>query len=122
MTVFQLIALVLTITALFSYVNFRFIKLPTTIGVMLIALLASLGLIGLKQLGVRLEDDAAAILKSINFDVTMMQGMLSFLLFAGAMHINLHDLAQQRGAISVLAVGGVALSTAIFGGAVYFLL
>jgi CPA1 family monovalent cation:H+ antiporter len=122
MTVFQLLALLLTVTALFSYVNFRFLRLPTTIGVMLIALLSSLALIALDLLGLSLQANVAAILKSINFDQTMMQGMLSFLLFAGALHINLNDLAEQKVVISILAVGGVAVSTAIIGIASYFLL
>jgi monovalent cation:H+ antiporter, CPA1 family len=122
MSVFQLIALVLTVTALFSYLNFRFVHLPTTIGVMMIALLVSLGLIGLEALGFGLRWDAAAILRSVNFDETMMQGMLSFLLFAGALHINLNELAEQRIAIAVLAVGGVVLSALTFGTAMFFLL
>ena len=122
MTIFQVIAIILTATALFSYVNFRFFRLPTTIGVMLIALMTSLGLIVLKEFGFHLQADAQAVLKSINFNDTLMQGMLSFLLFAGALHINLNDLTQQRIAVSVLALGGVALSTAAFGTAIYFIL
>ncbi len=122
MTIFQVIAIILTATALFSYVNFRFFRLPTTIGVMLIALITSLGLIVLKEFGFHLQADAEAVLKSINFNDTLMQGMLSFLLFAGALHINLNDLTQQRIAVSVLALGGVALSTAAFGTAIYFIL
>jgi CPA1 family monovalent cation:H+ antiporter len=89
---------------------------------MLIALLVSLALICLKQLGVGLEKDASTILRSVNFDDTMMQGMLSFLLFAGALHINFNDLAEQRTPISLLAIGGVVLSTAVFGTAIYFIL
>jgi CPA1 family monovalent cation:H+ antiporter len=90
MNVFQIMALVITVTALFSYVNFRWFRLPTTIGVMLIALLASLCLIVLEGLGLGLQEEAANVLRAVNFDDTMMQGMLSFLLFAGALHINLN--------------------------------
>jgi len=89
-SVFQIIALLITLTALFSYVNFRFIKLPTTVGVMLIALLASLGLIGVGQFNPQLQEIAAKWLQSLAFDQALMQGMLSFLLFAGALHIDLN--------------------------------
>src|SRR3954466_5943210 len=92
MTVFQLIAMVLTITALFSYVNFRFIKLPTTIGVMLIALLFSLAVIACTHFGIGLgmREQVRRVLEQIDFDQTLMQGMLSFMLFAGALHLNLN--------------------------------
>lgn len=122
MSIFELMALVVTITALFSYFNLRFVHLPTTIGVMLVALSSSALLILLENCGIGFQKEAAGILKSVNFDDTMMQGMLSFLLFAGALHINLNDLAEQKVAIATLAVGGVLLSTLIFGTAVYFIL
>lgn len=122
MSGFQLAGLLLTITAIFSYLNYRFLRLPTTIGVMLMALLISLGLIALGWLGVNLQQSSAQILAGVRFDETLMQGMLSFLLFAGALHINLNELAEQRIAILVLATAGVMLSTLVMGGALYFLL
>ena len=122
MSGFQIIAVLIVATALFSYANFRYLRLPTTIGVMLIALLVSICLIALGKLGLGFQQNAQAILRSVNFDQTMMQGMLSFLLFAGALHINLNDLTQQKGAIAVLAVGGVVLSMLVFGTAIHFVL
>jgi CPA1 family monovalent cation:H+ antiporter len=123
MTAFQIIAILITLTALFSYFNHRFIKLPTTIGVMLIALVASLVLIGLAALGLPgIRESATRIVASIEFDETLMQGMLSFLLFAGALHINLNDLADNKWPIAVLSIGGVVLSTLIFGTLIYFVL
>jgi CPA1 family monovalent cation:H+ antiporter len=122
MSVFQVIALIVTLTALFSYLNFRYIGLPTTIGVMLVALVVSLALIALGRMGLGLEHQTTSILQSIDFDEAMMQGMLSFLLFAGALHINLDDLAEQRVPISVLSFAGVLLSTIIFGTGIYFVL
>jgi len=122
MTAFQIIALLITLTALFSYLNYRYFKLPATIGVMLIALLASLGLIGVGHFVPGLRDQAEALLQRIDFDDTLMQGMLSFLLFAGALHINLNDLAQQKGVIATLAVAGVLISMFIFGSLIYFVL
>jgi CPA1 family monovalent cation:H+ antiporter len=122
MTIFQTVAIVLTITALFSYVNFRFFRLPTTIGVMLISLVASLALLALELVGVGFDKTAAAILREINFDDTVMQGMLSFLLFAGALHINIADLSEQKSPIAILAVAGVVVSTFVFGTAIYYVL
>jgi len=109
MSVFRIIAVLLTLTALFSYLNYRFIKLPTTIGVMLIALIGSLALIALENLGLSIAPMAAQVLQSVDFGQTLLQGMLSFLLFAGALQINLNDLAEQKWVITVLAVVGVLL-------------
>src|SRR6201993_640744 len=122
MSVFQVIAVLLTLTALFSYLNYRFIRLPTTIGVMLIALIASLALIVLQHFGFSIGPMAARVLQSVDFGQTLLQGMLSFLLFAGALHINLNDLAEQKWAITVLAVIGVLISTFVFGTAIYLVL
>jgi CPA1 family monovalent cation:H+ antiporter len=120
MTVFQIIAALITLTALFSYLNFRFIKLPTTIGVMLIALLASLALIALGHYQPGLHEAAAKRLQAIDFDQTLMQGMLSFLLFAGALHIDLSELAEQKGVVAILAFGGVLISTLVFATLIFF--
>lgn len=123
MTTFQIIAILTTLTALFSYFNHRYIKLPTTIGVMLIALVASLGLIGLAAFGFPgIREAATRIAGSIDFDATLMEGMLSFLLFAGALHINLTELRENKWPIAGLAIGGVILSTFIFGSLIHLLL
>ena len=122
MTVFQVIAVLITLTALFSYLNFKLIKLPTTIGVMLMALVVSLGLIAVGHFNPDVAHTAAQWLQAVDFDKALMQGMLSFLLFAGALHINLNDLAEQKGVVAALAVGGVVISTFLFGTAIYFAL
>jgi len=122
MPIFQVIAILFTVTALFSYLNHRFFKLPTTIGVMLISLLVSVGLI---VVGVFMHDTEAftdRFLKQIDFDYALMHGMLSFLLFAGALHVNINDLAKQKGIISILATAGVAFSTFLVGTVLFYLL
>lgn len=115
MTLFDVIAMLLTLAALFSYFNYRFIKLPTTIGVMLIALLLSLLLIVLGRFGISIDRQAMRILSAIDFNQTLLHGMLSFLLFAGALHVNLGDLASQKLVIGLLATIGLLISTAIIG-------
>jgi CPA1 family monovalent cation:H+ antiporter len=115
MKLFNILAVLITLSATFSYINHRFIRLPTTIGLMAIALLISLGLIILGPFGLGLEEGAHRLLNSIDFDETLLHGMLSFLLFAGALHINLADLARQKWIISILATAGVIGSTFIIG-------
>ena len=122
MTVFQIIAILISLTALFSYVNYRYFKLPSTIGVMLMSLLMSLALIGAGQLAPWIQDAAVDLTKQIDFNEALMKGMLSFLLFAGAMHIDLSDLADQKGVIATLAVLGVAISMFVFGSLIHFAL
>jgi CPA1 family monovalent cation:H+ antiporter len=82
---------------------------------MLVALVFSLVLNLLGPIGFQLEHDVEVMLASIDFDETLLHGMLSFLLFAGALHVNLNDLAQQRGIIFVLATFGVVGATFIIG-------
>ncbi|MEO5595698.1 MAG: sodium:proton antiporter [Lysobacteraceae bacterium] len=113
----------IVITALMAYVNQRFIGLPTTIGVMVVALLVSLGLIGLDRLGFStLHEYEKHLLGSINFSDLLMQGMLSMLLFAGALHIDLSKLRDYRWQVFGLAVMGTAASTVLIGAAVWWLL
>ena len=115
MDLFTILAILITLTALFSYVNYRFIGLPTTIGVMLIALLMSLALIVLDAFGVALREQADVLLRSIDFDEALLQGMLSFLLFAGALHVNINDLVEHKWTIGLLSTVGVLVSTFLIG-------
>ncbi len=122
MSLFQLIATVMSLTAVFSYINYRYIKLPITIGVMLLSLVFSLMLVLLNQLGWDFQTKAEGILKQIEFDDTLMHGMLSFLLFAGALHVNINDLRKQKWVIGLLATLGVVTSTFLTGTATFYLL
>jgi CPA1 family monovalent cation:H+ antiporter len=115
MDIYNLIAIVTTLTALLAFLNTRFLKLPAAIGVMILALLLSLALMLLSTLGVPLERQAEQLLDTVDFDRTLMHGMLSYLLFAGALHVNIADLRAQRVVIIVLATVGVALSTLLVG-------
>ena len=116
------IALLVSLTALLAYANYRLLRLPTTIGVMLIALLLSLALIVAGELGFGVEDWARKVVARIDFNQALMHGMLSFLLFAGALHVDLSQLARQKFVVGTLATAGVLLSTVLVGSAVYVLL
>ena len=123
MSLLNVFALLITISALFSYINFRFLKLPTTIGLMLIALVCSALLIGLQAMGMdSITHSAQSLLGQVDFNETLMQGMLSFLLFAGALHVNINDLAKQKWVIAALATVGMLMSTFIVGGITWWLL
>lgn len=122
MSLFDILAVLITLSAVFSYLNHRYIRLPTTIGIMLIALLMSLSLIVAGKWGVGLEQQARLLLASIDFNQALLHGMLSFLLFAGALHVNLSDLAQQKWIIGSLATFGVVASTLLVGTSTWFIL
>jgi len=115
MDLFNILAILITITAVFSYINYRYIGLPGPIGVMLIALCISLFLNFLDFYGFPLKDYAETLLGSINFNKALLHGMLSFLLFAGALHININDLLERKWSIGLLATGGTLISTFLVG-------
>ena len=120
MDLIQTFATLISLAALFSYINHRFIKLPTTIGLLLISLLLSLALIGLGKFGFPLESYAQVLLKEVDFNKALMEGMLSALLFAGALHVSLDDLKQQKWIVAILASVGMLSSTFMVGFASYY--
>ncbi len=122
MELFNILAILVSVTALLSYINHRFIGLPTTIGVMVISMVCSLFVILLGWFGIEFTESMRQLMTQIDFNKTLMYGMLSFLLFAGALHINLNDLTEQKGIIGFLATFGVIASTFIIGGLTYFIL
>ena len=115
MDLLTLLTLLVCLAAAFSYLNHQIFQLPTTIGLMAVSLVFSLALIVLGALGTNVDERAASILSQIDFNETLMHGMLSFLLFAGALHVNLDDLLEQKGAIALLSTLGVLTSTALIG-------
>ncbi len=125
MPLFPTIAILLTLAAAFAYLNHRFVKLPMTIGVMVLALVASLAVILLGQFG-HLADFIQVwgehLLGGINFERTLLHGLLAYLLFAGALHMNLEDLGAQKWTILLLATVGVALSTVLVAALTFWML
>ncbi|MDO8945576.1 MAG: sodium:proton antiporter [Desulfocapsaceae bacterium] len=123
MKLFEITAILMVLTALFSFINYRMLRMPTTIGVMFIALVFSLGIVSLGWLGIDIgQAGVAQMLETIDFNQALLHGMLSFLLFAGAMHINLNDLKSQKWAITILATAGVVVSTFIVGSLTWLVL
>jgi len=108
---FEIIAILLCLSAFFSFINYLFLRLPSTIGLMLIGLLFSLLLITIGWFEPDSKKWAVSLLTRIDFNETLLHGMLGFLLFAGALHVNINDLRQQYRVILGLATGGVVIST-----------
>jgi CPA1 family monovalent cation:H+ antiporter len=115
MHLFDLAAIVISAAALFAWINHRWLKMPTTLGVMLLGLLLSLGLALMRRAGLDFATDVEAMLHQIDFDEALLHGMLSFLLFAGALHVDLESLRQHRWVVATLASVGVLISTAVLG-------
>lgn len=107
----------LSLTAILAYLNHRFVRLPMTIGVMVIALSLSLGIVALDALGFDhgLRQYEEAFIRSIDFSDVLMRGMLSLLLFAGALHVDLSALKNYRWQIGGLALAGTLASTLLVG-------
>lgn len=122
MQIFHLAATLLVLAALFAYFNHRFLKLPSSIGLMALTLLASLAVLAVGRFIPEAQRRAAAFVDQIDLGNALLHGMLGFLLFAGALQLNLSDLASQKASVATLATVGVALSTVLVGGMTWCLL
>ncbi|MBX2880504.1 MAG: sodium:proton antiporter [Granulosicoccus sp.] len=123
MSLLTITSILITVSALFAYLNHRTLKLPTTIGIMVISLIFSVTLVILSQFGYGgLLESATELVAQVDFDETLLQGMLAFLLFAGAMHVNLNLLLRAKWVIGILASIGVISSTFMVAGASYLVL
>ncbi len=121
MSLFDMVAILITLAALFSLINYKTIKLPNGIGIMLIGLLMSIALIVINKVGLYSTESIQHVFASVDFNETVLNGMLSFLLFAGALHVNINKLAELADTIAVLATIGVAISAAIVSFVAYYI-
>ena len=124
MSIFDIASALVLLAALFGYLNLRFLELPSTIGLMIIALVSSLAIILLDQIipSYHMGDIIRKFIGRIDLNETLMKGMLAFLLFAGALHVNFDDLYERRFTIASLATAGVIISTILTGYATYYIL
>jgi len=114
---FDIAAVLLTIAAASGYLNHRFLRLPATSGTLAVALVSSLVVVATDALvpSWTLQGRVRHFLADIDFNETLMRGFLSFLLFAGALHVSLEGLWRNKGTIAILATVGVLISTAVVG-------
>ncbi|NQU61747.1 MAG: sodium:proton antiporter [Rhodospirillales bacterium] len=118
MSIFTIGAILVGLSALFGYLNHRYLHLPHTIGLVVIALAASLSIIGFDLVvpSVHIGQKVTGVLRQIDFNKTLMHGMLSFLLFAGALHADISAFKARRLTIGVMACLGTLISTFVVGG------
>ena len=112
----------IVLTALFSVFNKKVLKLPGTIGVMLIALVVSLAMIGLSKLYPAAIEPVCKAVAALDFPELLMEVMLSFLIFAGAFHTNTQMLTREGRPVLLFATLGVLISTIVVGGLTYLVL
>lgn len=122
MELFNIVTILVVVSALFAYINERFVKLPYTIGAMVITIVMSLVLTILGWMDTSLTNPLKELISQIDFSTLLLEVMLSFLLFAGALHTNFDQLKVQRGPILAFATFGVVFSTLLIGGASYYML
>ena len=122
MELYSTFSLLLVVAALFAYLNHRFLHLPPTIGLLTLTLLSSLGLVGLGRLGVPLVLRVVEVVRTIDFHTVLMQYMLSFLLFAGALQLDTRSLGRQQLPVLLLATVGTLLSTIMVACSLYLVL
>ncbi len=117
LSIFEIAAMLLALSAFFGWFNNYLLKLPHTIGLLLMALVASISLLLLEYFipSVGITDTLQAVIGQIDFYSTVMEGMLAFLLFAGALHVDITYLRNQKWAIGLMATGGILISTALIG-------
>jgi CPA1 family monovalent cation:H+ antiporter len=117
LSVFDLVSLLLALTAGFAWVNHRFFRLPPSIGILVMGLAASalLVLLELAVPDVSLYADVAELVRRIDFQTTVMNGLLAFLLFAGALHVDFAAIRSRVAVVGAMATTGVLLSTMLVG-------
>jgi CPA1 family monovalent cation:H+ antiporter len=121
MAVYHIISILIFLTAVFAYVNDRLIKWPPTIGIMVIALLSSILLAILGNLIPGISSQALLLVSNINFEQVLMKIMLSFLLLAGALHIDANKLKEEFWPVMLMATAGTFISTFLVSIMAYYL-
>lgn len=113
----QITSILIVLAAGFGAINYLFFKLPSAIGILVVSLLASLGIVVINALlpDFGIEDTVRTTVTGVDFSEALLEGMLGLLLFAGALHVKLSDLQKQWSLILLMATLGVALSTIVFG-------
>jgi CPA1 family monovalent cation:H+ antiporter len=119
---YEIASILIVLASIFGYINVRFLKLPTTIGLMIITILFTILLLIIGQFNDALLTQEKVLISNIDFETVLLDVMLSFLLFAGALHTNFEQLKVQRGPVLVFATLGTLVSTFLVAIMVYFLL
>ena len=122
MDFYAIASILVVLSALFGYINVRFLKLPITIGLMVITIAFTIVVIAIAQFDDTLLQTEKELINSIDFETLLLDVMLSFLLFAGALHTNFEQLKIQRWPILAFSTVGVLTSTFLVGTVMYYVL
>lgn len=122
MSLYHTFSILIVVSAVFAYLNFRYLKLPPSIGLMLIALIASLCLVIVGSLYPSILGDVTVLLERFDFSELLLGSMLSFMLFAGAIHINIEDLRKEKISVIMFSTFSVVISTFLIGAISFYLL
>lgn len=122
MELFHLFSILIVISAIFAYINFRYLKLPNAIGLMLVSLFFSFIVLMAGYFFPSIKSAVAEQLNNINFSELLLEGMLSFMLFAGAIHIKYEDLKTEKLSIMLFSTMSVIISTFVVGFSAFYLL
>ncbi|MEO8720703.1 MAG: sodium:proton antiporter [Ginsengibacter sp.] len=120
MEIYNIITLIIVLAAAFGYLNHRFIKFPSTVGIMLISLLASLFVVTLGIISPEFFAKTTKAISLIDFQTVLLKVMLSFLLFAAAIHVDIKRLKKERKPIIIFATIGVLISTFVVGSLIFW--
>lgn len=121
LSLFDLAAVFLTLSAVIGWLNLRTVRLPTSVAMLLIGLVATLALVGVGRLlpGLGLGAAVSSLVRQVDFSAAVLRFMLAFLLFAGAMHVDLDELRRRTWTAVFLATAGVIISAAVIGGGLW---
>ena len=123
MELYYSFSVLIVLASLFAYINYRVLKLPSTIGIMVIAIIVSVTLVASGENFLpKTTSHLTELVHSFDFTEVLMGAMLNFLLFAGGIHINIKDLKEQFGPVVIFSTVGVIISTFAVGFGVYYLL
>lgn len=122
MDYFTIATVLIVLSAVFGYINVKFIKLPDTIGLMVITILFTLGVLALSYFDDTLLQKEKEFISQIDFKTVLLDVMLSFLLFAGALHTNFQQLKVQRKPVLIFATLGTLVSTFLSGIFIFYVL
>jgi len=122
MELYSIITILIVLAAIFGFINIRFLKLPSTIGLLVISIFFTLSLVIVGAFSDSVYVFSESFIDKIDFKTVLLDVMLSFLLFAGALHTDMKQLKKQKAPIIIFSTIGVILSTFIIGTAFYFIL
>lgn len=122
MELYYSFSILIVLASLFAYINLRFLKLPSAIGIMLIAMVTSILLVAFGKFFPDTLTDFSQLISGFDFTEVLMGAMLNFLLFAGAVHINIADLREQKLPVMLFSTVSVIISTVLVGVILFYVL